>query len=64
MGQKEEVVMKVLVAVAGRQNATRDIAELIADELQASGLEVELRAADAVLDMSDYEAPSWSGYVQ
>jgi flavodoxin len=34
MRQKEEVVMKVLVAVASRHNATRDIAELIVDELR------------------------------
>ena len=48
--------MKVLVAVASRHNATRDIAELIADELQTSGLEVDLRAADAVSDMAGYDA--------
>jgi menaquinone-dependent protoporphyrinogen oxidase len=48
--------MKALVAVASRHNATRDIAELIADELRTSGLEVDLRAADDVLDISGYEA--------
>ena len=48
--------MKVLVAVASRHNATRDIAEMIADELRASGLEVDLRAADAVLDIDGYGA--------
>ena len=48
--------MKVLVAVASRHNATRDIAEMIADELQVSGFEVDLRAADAVLDIDGYEA--------
>ena len=48
--------MKALVAVASRHNATHDIAELVADELQASGLEVDLRAADAVPDITAYDA--------
>jgi menaquinone-dependent protoporphyrinogen oxidase len=48
--------MKALVAVASRHNATRDIAEVIADELQTSGLEVDLRAADTVLGINGYEA--------
>lgn len=48
--------MKVLVAVESRHNATRDIAEVIADELETSGLEVDLRAADSVLEINGYEA--------
>lgn len=48
--------MKVLVAVASRHDATRGIAEVIADELETSGLEVELRDADAVANIADYQA--------
>jgi len=48
--------MKVLVAVASRHNATRDIAEVIADELRACGLEVDLRDAEAVSKITDYQA--------
>jgi len=48
--------MRILVAVASRHNATREIAELIADELQAAGLEADLRAADDVLDITPYDA--------
>ena len=48
--------MKALVAVASRHNATHDIAEVIAEELRTSGLEVDLRDADAVSDIGGYEA--------
>jgi len=48
--------MKVLVAVASRHEATRGIAEVIADELGTSGLEVDLRDADTVPNIGDYEA--------
>jgi menaquinone-dependent protoporphyrinogen oxidase len=48
--------MKVLVAVASRHHATREIAEVIADELKASGLDVDLRDAEAVPDVRRYEA--------
>jgi len=48
--------MKVLVAVASRHRATRDIAEVIADELKTSGLDVDLRDAEAVPDIGGYEA--------
>ena len=48
--------MKVLVAVASRHNATRDIAEVIADELETAGLEVDLRAAADVPGFAGYEA--------
>ena len=48
--------MKVLVAAASRHNATREIAELISDELRTGGLEVDLRPADAVSDIADYHA--------
>jgi menaquinone-dependent protoporphyrinogen oxidase len=48
--------MKVLVAVASRHAATRDIAEVIADELRTSGLDVDLRDAEAVTDIGDYDA--------
>jgi menaquinone-dependent protoporphyrinogen oxidase len=48
--------MKVLVAVASRHNATRGIAEAIADELRASGLEVHLHDADRSIDPKGYDA--------
>jgi menaquinone-dependent protoporphyrinogen oxidase len=53
---EEEQAMKVLVAIASRHDATRGIAEVIADELVTSGLEVDLRDADAVEDIADYQA--------
>ena len=48
--------MKVLVAVASRHDATRGIAEVISDELETAGLEVDLRDADAVANIADYQA--------
>jgi menaquinone-dependent protoporphyrinogen oxidase len=48
--------MKVLIAVASRHDATRGIAQVIADELETSGLEVDFRDADAVRDLADYQA--------
>jgi menaquinone-dependent protoporphyrinogen oxidase len=48
--------MKVLVAVASRHHATRDIAEVIADELKSAGLDVDLHDAEAVPDIGGYEA--------
>jgi menaquinone-dependent protoporphyrinogen oxidase len=48
--------MKILVAVASRHNATRDMAEVISDELKTSGLDVDLRDAEAVSDLGGYEA--------
>jgi menaquinone-dependent protoporphyrinogen oxidase len=48
--------MKVLVAFESRHNATRDIAEVIADELATAGLEVDLRAAADVSGFGGYEA--------
>jgi len=53
---REELAMKVLVAVASRHDATRGIAQVIADELETSGLGVDLRDADAVANISDYRA--------
>jgi menaquinone-dependent protoporphyrinogen oxidase len=55
-GKKEGTVMKVLVAVASRHEATRGIAEVIADELETSRLEVDLRDTDAVANITDYQA--------
>jgi menaquinone-dependent protoporphyrinogen oxidase len=54
--KKEGIIMKALVAVASRHNSTRELAEAIAGELRASGLDADLRAADAVLDISGYDA--------
>jgi menaquinone-dependent protoporphyrinogen oxidase len=48
--------MKVLITVASRHEATRGIAEVIADELRTSGLDVDLFDAEAVPDVGAYEA--------
>jgi menaquinone-dependent protoporphyrinogen oxidase len=48
--------MKVLVAVASRHDATRGIAAVIADELETGGLEVDLRDANAIANIADYQA--------
>jgi menaquinone-dependent protoporphyrinogen oxidase len=48
--------MKVLVAVATKHGSTGEIAEAIAGELRASGLEVELRPAESVPDIDGYDA--------
>lgn len=48
--------MKVLVTVASRHHATRDIAEVIADELKTSGLDVDLRDAEDMPDIGAYDA--------
>jgi menaquinone-dependent protoporphyrinogen oxidase len=50
------IAVKVLVAVASRHQATREIAEVIADELKTSGLDVDLHDAEAVPDIGGYEA--------
>ena len=47
---------RVLVAVASKHGATREIAERIAGELQGAGLDVDLRAADAVDAVAPYDA--------
>jgi menaquinone-dependent protoporphyrinogen oxidase len=48
--------MKVLVAVASRHNATHDIAEVIADELETAGLDIDLRTVGDVNAVDDYQA--------
>ena len=48
--------MKVLVSVASHHGSTSEIAEAITGELRASGVEAELRAADAVQDITGYNA--------
>jgi menaquinone-dependent protoporphyrinogen oxidase len=48
--------MKVLVTVASRHQATRGIAEMIAEELKTSGLDVDLYDAADVPDLGAYEA--------
>jgi menaquinone-dependent protoporphyrinogen oxidase len=48
--------MKVLVAVATKHGSTREIADAIVEELRASGLEVDLRAAGSVIEIASYEA--------
>jgi len=53
---EEASTTKVLVAVATEHGSTREIAEGIADELRAYGLEVDLQAPEAVRDINRYEA--------
>jgi menaquinone-dependent protoporphyrinogen oxidase len=48
--------MKVLVIVVSKHGSTGEIAEKIAAELRASGLEVDLRGGDAARDISGYKA--------
>jgi menaquinone-dependent protoporphyrinogen oxidase len=48
--------MAVLVAVASRHGATREIAQAIARALREEGLEVELAEAAEVTDVAEYEA--------
>ncbi len=48
--------MSILVAYASKYGATEGIAERIADQLQASGLQAELRPVSAVGDVGGYEA--------
>jgi menaquinone-dependent protoporphyrinogen oxidase len=48
--------MKVLVAVASKHGSTREIAETIAQELQASGLSVDLREVGEVTHLDGYDA--------
>jgi menaquinone-dependent protoporphyrinogen oxidase len=55
-GTKEEQTMKVLVTVATKHGSTGEIAEVIADELRTSGLEVDLLAANVVPDIAEYDA--------
>lgn len=48
--------MKILVAYASRHGATRGIAERIATTLETDGLDVTLRAVDAVDAIDEYDA--------
>ena len=48
--------MKLLVTLATKHGSTGEIAEAIADELRASGLEVDRFAADAAPDIAEYDA--------
>ena len=48
--------MTVLVAVASRHGATREIAEAIARTLAAAGVEAEVDDAEDVTDVSRYDA--------
>lgn len=48
--------MTVLVAYGTTTGSTGEIAQWIADEMRAAGLEVEVRSAASVHDLADYEA--------
>ena len=48
--------MNVLVAVASKHGSTREIADVIANELRAAELEVEVKAADGVDGLAGYDA--------
>jgi menaquinone-dependent protoporphyrinogen oxidase len=48
--------MSVLVAYGTKHGSTREIAEAIADELQRSGVEAEVMAAEDVRDLAPFEA--------
>lgn len=48
--------MTILVAVASRHGSTRQIAEVIAEELRGCGHEAEVRDADEVHDLAAYQA--------
>lgn len=48
--------MKVLIAVASRHGSTRDMADVIAGELRATGREVAVRDAAEVTTLQGYDA--------
>ena len=48
--------MKILIAYASKHGSTREVADVIAAELEPSGLEVEVRPARAVEDPGAYDA--------
>jgi menaquinone-dependent protoporphyrinogen oxidase len=48
--------MKILVAVASKHGSTREIAEAVAQELQAQDLSVDLKDAGEVVQISNYDA--------
>jgi menaquinone-dependent protoporphyrinogen oxidase len=48
--------MNVLVTVASRHGSTREIARVVAEELRAAGLTVEVSEAGGVMDISRYDA--------
>jgi menaquinone-dependent protoporphyrinogen oxidase len=47
--------MKTLVAYASKHGSTKEIAERIADVLEREGLSVDLREADEVTVLTDYD---------
>ena len=48
--------MKVLVAVASRHGSTREIAQMIAGELRAAGVEPDVREVGTIASLDDYDA--------
>lgn len=52
----ERDIMRILVTTASKHGSTREIAEVIAQELQASPVEVEVRNAEEVGTLTGYDA--------
>ena len=48
--------MKVLVTAGSRHGSTAEISQVIADELRATGAEVDVRQPELVTDMAGYDA--------
>ncbi|HUZ02512.1 MAG TPA: flavodoxin domain-containing protein [Thermomicrobiaceae bacterium] len=48
--------MKILIAVASKHRSTREIADVIAEELRAAGHLADVRAPDDVGDVATYDA--------
>lgn len=48
--------MRVLVVYASKHNATKEIAERIADQLRSSGVEADVRSAKIHDDLTGYDA--------
>jgi menaquinone-dependent protoporphyrinogen oxidase len=55
-GRAKELQMKVLIVVASRHHATREIADAVGQGLREAGLEVNIRAADDAPNVEGYDA--------
>jgi menaquinone-dependent protoporphyrinogen oxidase len=50
------MMMQVLIAVASKHGSTREIADAIAEEMQAAGLRVDVQDVTAVANLEGYDA--------